>query len=223
MHRKSGFTLIELLVVIAIIALLMAILVPVLRKAREQGKDVVCRSNLRQIGLAANFYAEEYDLYIPRGATDWTEETWYQLFMPFLSQKAIDNDYRTVKIYRCPSYPDKEQTVCYVVNAFVFKDRDDEQGREMLKPTRLTTCTHRAYTIYLADNAYGKLRPIIRKSTDPGINLCDVWNRSHMPFSNGRRVARARHRFGSNCLYLDWHVEYVATDDMTIDMWRYER
>lgn len=45
-----GFTLIELLVVIAIIALLMGILVPVLRKVREQGKDVVCRNNMRQAG-----------------------------------------------------------------------------------------------------------------------------------------------------------------------------
>lgn len=41
----TGFTLIELLVVITIIALLMAILFPVLRKAKEQGKDVVCRNN----------------------------------------------------------------------------------------------------------------------------------------------------------------------------------
>ncbi len=225
----TGFTLIELLVVIAIIALLMAILMPVLRKAREQGKDVVCRSNLRQIGLAANFYAEDYDLYIPRGAAGSTKEAWYQLFMPFLSQKAIDNDYRTVKIYRCPSYPDKEQTVCYVVNGWVFKDRDDMQGKEILKPTRLTTCTHRAYTIYLADNEYDKWRHIIRKATDPGIKRCDVWCRTHLPDSDnqdvtrGRRVARARHRFGCNCLYLDWHVEYVATEDMTIDMWRYER
>ena len=63
-----GFTLIELLVVIAIIALLMGILFPVLRKAREQGRDVVCRNNLRQIGLAANFYADHYGLYIPRSA-----------------------------------------------------------------------------------------------------------------------------------------------------------
>jgi len=61
----TGFTLIELLVVISIIALLMAILVPVLRKAREQGKAVNCTSNLRQIGFAASFYAEAWDLRIP--------------------------------------------------------------------------------------------------------------------------------------------------------------
>ncbi|MFQ6035183.1 MAG: type II secretion system protein [Sedimentisphaerales bacterium] len=229
MHKKSGFTLIELLVVIAIIALLMAILMPVLRKAREQAKNVECFNNLRQIGLAANLYAEDYDLYVPRGAAGSTERAWYQLFMPFLAQKPIRNDYRTVKIYRCPSYPDKEQTVCYVVNGWNFKDKNDMVGDEILRPTKLTTCTQRAYTLYLVDNEDGPWRHIIRKADDPGTRRCDVWHPGHMPMSEshdvtrGRRVARARHRFGCNSLYLDWHVEYIPAEDMTIDMWRWEK
>jgi len=60
-HKEKAFTLIELLVVIAIIALLMAILVPVLRSAREQGQRVVCLSNLRQLTLAWVAYATEHD------------------------------------------------------------------------------------------------------------------------------------------------------------------
>ena len=68
---KSGFTLIELLVVIAIIALLMALLFPVLRSAREMGQRVVCLSNLRQLTLAWIAYAEEHDgwLVYGRGGT----------------------------------------------------------------------------------------------------------------------------------------------------------
>jgi prepilin-type N-terminal cleavage/methylation domain-containing protein len=53
-----GFTLIELLVVIAIIALLMALLFPAFSKAREQGKRIVCMSNLRQLTIAWTAYAQ---------------------------------------------------------------------------------------------------------------------------------------------------------------------
>ncbi len=102
--KRQGFTLIELLVVIAIIALLLAILMPALQRVKKQAKGVVCQSNLRQIGMGANLYAEEYDLFLPRGSSG--TRAWYRFFMPFLSQKPIDNDYRTVDIYRCPSYPD---------------------------------------------------------------------------------------------------------------------
>ncbi len=58
---RRGFTLIELLVVIAIIALLLALLFPVLRSAREAGQRAVCLSNLRQLTLAWLSYAEEHD------------------------------------------------------------------------------------------------------------------------------------------------------------------
>ena len=56
---SPGFTLIELLVVVSIIALLIAILLPSLKKARAQAKDVVCRSNEHQLGLAIQYYASD--------------------------------------------------------------------------------------------------------------------------------------------------------------------
>jgi prepilin-type N-terminal cleavage/methylation domain-containing protein/prepilin-type processing-associated H-X9-DG protein len=229
MRRPKAFTLVELLVVIAIIALLMAILVPALGKARRQAQAVVCQSNLRQVGLGANFYAEEYDMYIPRGLGGGSGRAWFQLFMPFLAQKPVGNDYRSVDIYRCPSYPDKEQTVCYVVNGWEFTGRTDTAGHEEVTPTRLTTCTQRARTIYLADNEDGPWRHIIKKADDPGENRCDIWHRNHLPGSNsqdvtnGRRVARQRHRNGCNVLFLDWRVEWIAAEDVTTDMWRFQK
>jgi prepilin-type processing-associated H-X9-DG protein len=60
-QRGKSFTLIELLVVVSIIALLIAILLPSLRSAREQARSLKCAANLHSIGQAFTLYAEKYD------------------------------------------------------------------------------------------------------------------------------------------------------------------
>lgn len=64
--RNKGFTLIELLVVIAVIALLLVILVPVLQKSKNQGKDILCSNNLRQLAFAVSLYTQKNTIY-PEG------------------------------------------------------------------------------------------------------------------------------------------------------------
>ena len=62
---KAGFSLIELLTVISVISLLMGIMLPVLAKARSAGRRIVCLSNMRQLVLAADSYANNFDGFYP--------------------------------------------------------------------------------------------------------------------------------------------------------------
>jgi prepilin-type N-terminal cleavage/methylation domain-containing protein len=79
-HAKParGFTLIELLVVVAIIAILIALMIPSLGRAREQSRRTVCAANLKGIGLAINVYAEENSGRIPPFSREYKDtDTWF--------------------------------------------------------------------------------------------------------------------------------------------------
>jgi prepilin-type N-terminal cleavage/methylation domain-containing protein len=82
---RSAFTLIELLVVIAVIALLAALLLPTLSRAKDAGKSAACKSNLREIGLVLNLYVSDAQKYPFWTTTGPNPRYWDALILPLAS------------------------------------------------------------------------------------------------------------------------------------------
>lgn len=113
-----GFTLIELLVVIAIIAILAAMLLPVLARAKAQAQGTQCLNNEKQLTLAWKMYVDEYSGHVPLNADESSEETngWCDGIMSW-NANSVDNTntyeistnllgpycHGATKIYKCPS------------------------------------------------------------------------------------------------------------------------
>ena len=125
-RRRTGFTLIELLVVIAVIAVLMAILMPALNRAREQGKRGACLANLKNLTLSWIMYADDNDDRIVNGDSGeygitsngayWVQRDYVTTMTEQAKRQAIMDGAlypytKTIKIYKCPNVERKAADV----------------------------------------------------------------------------------------------------------------
>jgi prepilin-type N-terminal cleavage/methylation domain-containing protein/prepilin-type processing-associated H-X9-DG protein len=197
---RKGFTLIELLVVIAIIAILAAILFPVFARAREKARQASCLSNLKQIGLGAMMYAQDYDECLMPGfmCTSGAPVSTPDLRWWYVPNGRIQPYVKNMQLLICPSAA--TYTYGYGINYNLYSGGPSPTpgcysagGREMARIARP------AETGYFADSGNCPYPGNSRghwggPPSPPGANLC------------GR--VECRHNDGANVVYCDGHAKW---------------
>jgi len=226
--KAKAFTLIELLVVISVIALLMAILMPALNLARDQGRRAACLSNMRQVGVALMLYQNDYERTPPKTqavfdyASPASPDNVLKLLRPMIS--AAEPEAAT-PVYACPSLrpnpnpayaPTRTSRTGYLANAVILGCR----AVSIPTPGRLIVMQE---GWSLSNHLWVQPEPITRSEAALHGRVPTQYRQWHMFASASdhpswftpERIEQTAnvHNKGGNFILADGHAEYRKCDE----------
>jgi prepilin-type N-terminal cleavage/methylation domain-containing protein/prepilin-type processing-associated H-X9-DG protein len=201
--KRKGFTLIELLVVVAIIAILAAMLLPALSKARERARQAVCINNLKQIALGFMMYLQDYDERFPRrteGCDPFTGATkyWRTHILDYICAYTRGYTEKKKEVFHCPSHRTfafDNYNLSYGYNYYGSGNQDGFGYKSHPAPPS------RSIKYSMVEDPYNT---IVVADSSGRASVNDII--THSKFAN--YPIGDRHSGGANVLWADWHVSW---------------
>ncbi len=181
-----AFTLIELLVVIAIIAILAAMLLPALGRAKQRAWATACLSNVKQIAIASRMYADDNGDALPRSAHQGA--SWVATLKPYCGG---------TNLWRCPKDTHTTRRYSFALNDYLLPPPAGIDAADFSITTRVPSPTE---TFWLGECAEGY-------SNNDHFHFSPANDGDYQPPSFASQIATTRHLSGVNYLFVDGHAQ----------------